>query len=147
MFFTADFSPPLGSFHSNKMDSHQMRQLYLKLQTLLQSHRNQTVCLLSHLSFSQPTQLSLFCPFLSLYGLIGPWLECVCVCVCFCDVSNGDRGWFEERVYVCVRMWFHTQQPYGLISHHIDQMACVSWRHCSPGVCVCVYECVLRCSH
>lgn len=77
------YSPSLGSFHCYKMDSHQIKELHLKLQTLLQSYKS--VCLLSCLSVSP--LLSHFSPFLSLCALIGAH---VCVSVMYLMGVGGD---------------------------------------------------------
>lgn len=119
--------------HSDKMDFHQMRQLYLKLWTLLQSCWNHSI---TYPVFLSPN------PHLSIlpisFSVRAHWaLIEVCVCISMMWYHIMVIGHDLKCVCVlCVRTLFHIQQPYGLVSQHISWMACLSWK-CCLHVCVC----------
>lgn len=117
--FASDFRPPCGSNRTPNNCWH-----YFKATEISVFY---TFC-----PFPAPLQLSLCCPFLSLYGLIGPLIG-----VCVSDVSNGDKGWFKVHVLLCMCLLGHDspQRP-----HSLCELKKLS-------VALCVFVCALQCPH
>lgn len=146
-----DFFPLNSNLLSflSKMDSHQIRELYLKLRTLLQSYKS--IFLLFCLCYSQQPRFS--------FGPIS--VSCSLTGVCFSDVSNGSRGWFEACVLgrdftpgSLMRSAATISEKWvvHLVYHWCSSAQVSACRVClnaSVGVCVWslyVYQCVVPCA-